>query len=517
MLDEQLYGVATVASLYERAIRRYADREAIVSGDTRYTYRQFGEEISRYVQMFKSYGLKRGDALALLSGNRPEVMFVMAACQFMGMRYTPLHPLGSVEDHVFVLEDAEICALVVDGCAYPDQARALPSLRMVLTFEACGFGHDLSERVAQFRPQPLQIDAVGSDIAQVFYTGGTTGRSKGVAMPHRMWVNNMKGLAAEREFPLPLRFLMASPISHAGGGNIAPIQLKGGAIVIQPKFDPLSFLQMVERERITATILVPTALYSVLDHPRLKEFDVSSLKLIVYGSAPIAPTRLEQAMEVFGPIFCQLYGQTECGSISYLALADHSLDKAHLLESCGLPVMGIDVRILDQDLREVQVGEIGEICVRGPSIMAGYWKRPEETAKVFEGGWLHTGDLAKRDADGYLYIVGRAKDMIISGGFNVYPKEIEDVIGEHPAVALCAVIGVPHPKWGEAVTAFVVAKAGASARPDELIAMVKDRKGAVHAPKTVYFVESLPLTGYHKVDKVALRKPFWEEQARQVG
>ncbi|MDP3750014.1 MAG: AMP-binding protein [Phenylobacterium sp.] len=514
---DPLHDVAPIAAFFDRAIRRFADRECIVDGERRYTYRQFGDEVSRYIQVFKAYGLRRGDGIALLSGNRVEAMFVVAAAQFIGLRYVALHPLSKIDEHIFVLDDAEITALVLDANDYPEQARLRPGELKVFTFDAFDAGIDISAHLPEFEPQDLVVEADGGELNWLYYTGGTTGRPKGVLMSHRMAVTNMMNLAAEREWPEAPRYLMASPISHAGGFNAGPVMLKGGAMIIIARFDPLLFLETVEKEQISAIVMVPTLLYSVLDHPRLKDFDLSSLKLIMYGSAPISPQRLEQAIKAFGPIFGQFYGQSECGPISYLAAADHDLSKPHRLQSCGLPIAGKQVKVMNANNEEVAVGDVGEICVRGPGVTDGYWKRPGEAEKVFAAGWLHTGDLAKRDAEGYLYIVGRAKDMVVTGGFNVYPKEVEDTIGQHPAVAICAVIGVPHERWGEAVTAFVVLKAGETATEAELIALVKDKRGAVQAPKTVHFVDDLPLTGYQKVDKVALRKPFWAAQERQVG
>jgi fatty-acyl-CoA synthase len=275
-------------------------------------------------------------------------------------------------------------------------------------------------------------------------------------------------------------------------------------------------MEIVQRERINGVTLVPTALYALLDHPRLDEFDLSSLEMILYTGAPISPTRLKQALDHFGPIFCQGFGQTECQHVTYLSKSDH-LGDPRRLASCGLPLMGIELKLLDPDLNEVPVGEVGEVCVRGPCVMSGYWKRPEETAEALRGDWLHTGDLATRDADGYIYLVGRAKDMVVSGGFNVYPKEVEDVLEGHAAVAMCAVIGVPDERWGEAVTAFVVLHAGASVDPAELKTLVREKKGPVYAPKSINFEASLPMTSLNKIDKKALRARYWGDKVRQIG
>jgi fatty-acyl-CoA synthase len=223
-------------------------------------------------------------------------------------------------------------------------------------------------------------------------------------------------------------------------------------------------------------------------------------------------------MAHFGPVFMQLYGQTEAPQVvTALRRADHDLARPERLGSCGLPAAGLQVKLLCDNLREVAPGEVGEICVRGPLVMEGYWRRQEENAAVFRGGWLHTGDMAKADGDGFFYIVDRSKDMIISGGFNVFPREVEDVLTQHPAVSAAAVIGVPDPKWGEAVKAIIVRRPGAAATADQLMAWVKEKKGAVYAPKSVDFADSLPVTALGKPDKKALRARYWAGRERQVS
>jgi len=379
------------------------------------------------------------------------------------------------------------------------------------------FGVDLTEEMARFATQAIVVDARPEDISTLAYTGGTTGRPKGVMFGHRTTVQMVLLELAEWEWPRDLRFLAATPVSHAAGAFLIPTQLRGGSFFMQPGFDPDRFLATVERERITATFLVPTMIYALLDHPRLRDYDLSSLEMCVYGAAPISPERLKEALAVFGPIFCQLYAQTEAPQcVTYLRKADHDPARPDRLTSCGTPIAGVRVKLLDDDCNEVAAGEVGEICVQGPLVMDGYWKRPEETAAAFRGGWLHTGDLARRDADGYFMIVDRKKDMIVSGGFNVYPREVEDALTQHDAVRMAAVIGVPDAHWGEAVKAFVVLKRGANVAAEELIAYVRQKKGAVYSPKTIEIVEDVPVTGLGKVDKKALRAPYWENRSRQV-
>ena len=288
------------------------------------------------------------------------------------------------------------------------------------------------------------------------------------------------------------------------------------------KFDPAEVLKAIEEQRITATMLVPSMLYALMDHPDSQTRDLSSLETVYYGASAINPVRLAEAIRRFGPIFAQYYGQSEAPmAITYLAKADHDEKR---LTSCGRPTLFARVALLGDDGKPVPQGEPGEICVSGPLLAGGYWHLPEATADTFKDGWLHTGDMAREDEDGFYFIVDRVKDMIVTGGFNVFPREVEDVIAEHPAVAQVCVVGTPDEKWGEAVTAVVVLRADAAtddaaieAMTAEIQAAVKDRKGSVQSPKRVVVVDALPLTGLGKPDKKAVRAQFWEGAGRAVG
>jgi fatty-acyl-CoA synthase len=250
-------------------------------------------------------------------------------------------------------------------------------------------------------------------------------------------------------------------------------------------------------------------IYALLDHPRFDEFDLSSLETIFYGASAMSPTRLREAIARFGPVFFQFYGQSEAPmSLTILRRAEHQPDDPMRLTSCGRPVPWVEVALLDDQNRPVAMGEPGEICARGPLVMGGYHNKPEQTAEALAGGWLHTGDVAVADDEGFLRIVDRKKDMIVTGGFNVYPREIEDVLGGHPFVSNCAVVGVPDARWGEAVKAVVVLRPGAAPCADELIALVRARKGSVQAPKTIDFVDAIPVTALGKADKKTLRARY---------
>jgi fatty-acyl-CoA synthase len=518
----ELYRTCTVGEMFLRALQRSPQALAVQYDAKTLTYEELTAEVGRAVSAFRSAGLRPGDGIAILAPNRPELVTVIIAAQVLGLRCTPLHPLGSEADHAYVLQDAEIACLIVDAGSFADRGRALSAAvrlpKGTLTLGPAAFGADLLAAMAAGVPAPLKVEANPAGIPYLLYTGGSTGRPKGVIHSHRSYVFNTLVAMAEREWARELRFLVATPLSHVAGMLLAAPMLRGGSIHLLPRFTPEAYLTCVQEQRITQTFVAPTMIYALLDSPRLREFDVSSLEIINYGSAPISPARLAHGIEVFGPIFTQVYGQTEALATLTRLLA-RELDPAHpeRMESCGRPNGAIELRLLDEALAEVPPGEVGEICLRGPMVMEGYWKRPEETAAALRGGWLHTGDLAREDSDGFLYIVDRLKDMIVSGGFNVYPREVEDALTAHPSVAAAAVIGVPDAHWGEAVKAVVVLKNGSGTSAEELIAHVRERKGPVCAPKSVDFVAELPLTAVGKADKKRLRAQYWPQAGRQVG
>jgi fatty-acyl-CoA synthase len=326
---------------------------------------------------------------------------------------------------------------------------------------------------------------------------------------------------AEWEFPDDLRMLIATPLSHAAAAFFIPVLQKGGAFYVMQGFSPDAFFDMVQAHRITATMLVPVMLYFLLDSPRAQSADMSSMQTIFYGASPMSPARLQQAIELWGQVFYQFFGQSEAPMVvANMRRKEHDLGRPQRLGACGRPSPWVPLALLDADGKPVAAGEAGEICVRGPLVMSGYKDMPEATAEAFAGGWLHTGDIGRLDDEGFLYIVDRTKDMIVTGGFNVYPREVEDVLSRHPAVQQVAVIGVPDAQWGEAVKAVVVVKPGVAADAAlaaDLKQTVKDAKGSVQAPKSVDYVDAIPLTPVGKPDKKALRARYWSKEARGVS
>lgn len=515
------------------ALRRHHDRPVLFLGDTTLTGGQLADRISQYIQAFEALGAGSGATVGLLSLNRPEVLMIIGAGQTQGYRRTALHPMGSLNDHAYVLSDAGATSLIIDpNPMFVERALGLlakvPSLTRVLTLgpvpaELADVGIDLIAEAARYPVRPLTAAELPPDhIGGLTYTGGTTGKPKGVIGTVGSILTMTTVQLAEWEWPEHPRFLMCTPLSHAGAAFFVPTIVKGGEMVVLPKFDPAEVLRVIEERRITATMLVPSMIYALMDHPDSHTRDLSSLETVYYGASAMNPVRLAEAIRRFGPIFAQYYGQSEAPmAITYLAKSDHDEKR---LTSCGRPTLFARVALLDGDGNAVPRGDVGEICVSGPLLAGGYWNLPEATEETFRDGWLHTGDMAREDDDGFLFIVDRVKDMIVTGGFNVFPREVEDVVAEHPAVAQVCVIGTPDEKWGEAVTAVIVLRPDHPADREsvatvtaEIQAAVKDRKGSVQSPKQVIVVDSVPVTALGKPDKKAVRARFWQGADRAIG
>lgn len=518
------------------ALKRHKDRPVLFLGDTTMTGGELADRISQYIQAFEALGAGTGAGVGLLALNRPEVLMILGAGQTQGFRRTALHPLGSLDDHAYVLSDAEVSTLIIDpNPMFVERALGLvqkvPSLRQILTIgpvppelaSSNVAAADLSAEAARYESTPLAAADLPPDhIGGLTYTGGTTGKPKGVIGTTQSITTMTTVQLAEWEWPENPRFLMCTPLSHAGAAFFTPVIVKGGELIVLTKFDPAEVLRVIEEQKITATMLVPSMIYALMDHPDSHSRDLSSLETVYYGASAMNPVRLAEAIKRFGPIFAQYYGQSEAPMvITYLAKKDHDEKR---LTSCGRPTLFARTALLGEDGKPVPPGEVGEICVSGPLLSGGYWKLPDVTADTFRDGWMHTGDLAREDSDGFWFIVDRTKDMIVTGGFNVFPRELEDVVAEHPSIAQVCVIGTPDEKWGEAVTAVVVLRpdapcdnAAVAAMTAEVQASVKERKGSVQAPKQVIVVDSVPVTALGKPDKKAVRAQFWKGAERTVG
>jgi len=520
----------TIGRLLENAARAYGARTAIIAGDRRISYAEMIGQVRRTGRALLAAGLERGDRVALLMPDRPEVLYAYYGALWAGLGVVPINARLGAADQEYIITDSGARAIVHDA-TYAERLSGI-----VAKLDNGVLAHRLSvDPLATLDGGiPLELlldkqsDAPGApevspdDLYGIYYTGGTTGRPKGVAHTHRTFGSALFSELLELGLGEADTFAHCAPLTHASGGFVLPIWMRGGTNLVLGGFDPDRLLDAMAKDRVTATLLVPTMIYVLLDHPATSAADTSSLKTVVYGAAPMGTERLVEGLERFGPVFAQLYGQTEApNQLTVLRKDDHAeaIRTGDLtpLSSCGRPVAIADVRLLDDDLNEVAPGTEGEICARGPHVMTGYWNRPEETAAALRDGWLCTGDIARSDERGFLYIVDRKKDMIISGGYNVYPKEVEAALFTHPAVRDACVIGVPDDKWGEAVKAVVVLDPAANVSADELIGWVKAAKGSVNSPKTIDFVDAIPLTAVGKHDKPTLRKQYWGGKTRAVN
>jgi len=452
-------------------------------------------------------GVQPGDKVGILSANDPTAFSCVFGIARAGAVWCPINPRNAAGENAELL-DLFDCAALIHQPAFDDLvAEIAPNLPKLTTRVRLGdeFQAWLDAARDDGPAEAFQPD----DVVALVGTGGTTGRPKGVMLTDR----NLETMSAITLMSYPFEerpvYLALAPLTHAAGVLCFPVLARGGEVVIMAKPDVARFLELIERHGVTHTFLPPTLIYMVLGHEALDTTDLSSLQCFWYGAAPMSAARLAEALDRIGPM-AQLFGQSEAPMmISTMSPADHRLPDGSIatarLSSAGRPSPLVTVAILDEQGTPVPRGERGEICVRGSLVMAGYYRNPEATAEVSTHGWHHTGDIGFLDADGFLYIVDRAKDMVITGGFNVYSAEVEQALMAHAAVRDCAVIGLPDEKWGERVTAVIQPQPGAEIDPDELIAFVKDRIGSVKAPKQIEIWADLPRSTIGKVLKKEIR------------
>ena len=374
-------------------------------------------------------------------------------------------------------------------------------------------------------PEPPQVEVdPHRDIERIHYTSGTTGRPKGAIWPFGMSYHSVTSVLINMDRPMGPEDvnLNIGPLTHAAGLMMMVYYSKGATNIILPRFDEQNVLETIQRERVTSVLFIPTMLYRLLLRPDIRDYDLSSVKRVWYGTAPMAPDRLKQGMEIFGNVFRQNYGMTEIPQpITFLGPEDHVTEGEprvlRRLSSAGRPAMGVEVRILDEDGQELGPGQVGEIVLRSNKLVSGYWNMPQETAESFKDGWFHTRDMGAWDEDGFLYIKDRKSDMIISGGFNVYPREVEEVIMGLEGVAEAVVVGVPHELWGEAIKALVLLKPGAHLTPKEIMDHCGRNLSGYKKPKSVEFIDKVPRNHYGKIDRRALREPYWRDKDRRVN
>ena len=506
------------------------DRTAILDGDVRYSYKETRAVSQQIARAMWASGLRGEERVAIYSINDARVLFCMLGLMRAGGVWVPVNYRNAVDANVEYMNYAETSWLFYHS-RFRDRVAELrkrvPGLRSLVCIDAeDGDSPSLEsfmERGAEAEESDWADPQGNTDrLVGLVPTGGTTGPARGVRVTSLAW-GTMTEMAAQYwrgEGADPV-CLSTAPLSHAAG-VVAFVMLAIGATnVILPGFDALEVLRGIERHRVTHLFLPPTAFYALLAHPEVGKFDYSSLRVFLLAGSPVSPDKFKRGVEIFGPCMCQCYGQTEAPmlltwldrkTVAAAAAGNHP----ERLRSCGKPTSAVRLAVMDDQGRILPPNQPGEVVARGPLVTPGYHKMPEATAEIRAHGWHHTGDIGYRDEDGYFYIVDRKKDMIISGGFNVFSAEVEAGIMALPQVLECAVIGVPDDKWGEAVQAIVVLKEGESLTAEAVIAHCKSELGGVKAPKSVEFRREIPKTAAGKTDRKELRKPFWAGEERGV-
>ncbi|MFC4766656.1 fatty acid--CoA ligase [Effusibacillus consociatus] len=510
-------------------VRNCANKTAVLDGDVRLTYGEFGDRVKRLAGKLQEMGVEKGDRIGLLMLNSFRYLEVFYASFMLGAIAVPLNIRLAGPEIAFILNDSGTKVLFFHREFIPvvyQLRQDLPGIQHYVLAEdvpiaeaSAIFYEDLMlEPVA-----PQEAELMDEDTATIMYTGGTTGLPKGVMLTHKNLAVNAYQVALATGYSREDVYLHAAPMFHAAdGASTFAITMVGGTHSHVRAFEPKLVLETIQREQVTSMLLVPTMINMLVNHPEVTNYNLSSFKRLLYGASPIPAEVLKKAISILGCQFFQAYGMTEAAPcLTFLRPEHHIVDgdekATRRLQSCGQPLFNVDLKIADPDGNEVPYGTVGEVVARGPNIMKGYWNRPEETAAVLRDGWYWSGDMAVMDEDRFVYIVDRKKDMIITGGENVYSVEVENVIYQHPAVLEAAVIGVPDETWGEAVKAIVVPKSGQELTAEDLIAHCRSQLANYKVPKSVDFADALPKSGAGKILKRTLRDQYWQTRQRQVN
>ncbi|MFZ3118118.1 MAG: long-chain-fatty-acid--CoA ligase [Variovorax sp.] len=510
-----------------RAAQQTPNAVASVFQGRERTFAQLIDRVARIGGMLRQLGVQPGDRVGMLALNSDWYLEYYPGVYWAGGVVNPINTRWSAAEIAFSLDDCQTRVLIVDEAfagMVDELKRRSPSLRTVIHV---GDGEPrtgmLGYEALLAQAEPVE-DALrgGEDLAGVFYTGGTTGSPKGVMLPHRGLYSNAIGVVAEGAIQRGCIGLHAAPMFHlADGCFMNAMFASGGRHVIVPRFEPIAVLEAIQNNGVTEALLVPTMIQMMVDHPDLGRYRLDHFRNVLYGASPISEGLLDRAMKALPSAgFTQLYGMTELSPMATVLTQEMHREAGRAKgrhRSGGRAAIGCEVRIVDSLGQEVPRGAVGEVAVRGPGVMLGYWNKPAETAAALRDGWMFTGDGGRMDEDGYVFIVDRIKDMIVTGGENVYSVEVESAVATHPAVASCAVIGVPDEQWGELVHAFIVKKPGSSLTAQELIDHCKTRIAGYKCPRQVSFIDAMPLSGAGKILKTQLRAPFWEGRERKVA
>ena len=496
--------------------RKTPSRVAVVAGDRTVTFGELRDRTNQVANALLELAAP-GDRVGILAENLPEYVECYYGVPAAGMALNFLNYRLHPKEWAWILNDAEARVLIVQQ-KYLDQLRPLlagiPSVEHVIVIGGTAAdGHPSYDDLIGSAPTSEPAITVDEDsTAWLLYTSGTTGFPKGAMLTHRNLTVAIMASVVEYEPQPDERTLIAFPLCHVSGYSVPVTHVRGGRIVLTPMFEPELWMRMVDEHGITGTSMAPTMLNFILQHPKLGEYALTTLRGIGYGAAAMPVEVLRAAIARFGPIVYSGFGMTELGGnvLTFPRAAHERATRGdeYLLGSCGTPMCLADVMVVDEHMVECPPGVVGEMVVRGEQVLKGYFNNPEGTAKAFEGGWFHTGDMARRDDEGFFYIVDRMKDMIITGGENVYSREVEEVLYLHPSVSEAAIVGLPDPTWGENVTAVVVLKPGSTATEAEIIGVCRDRLAGYKKPKRVIFLDELPKTVSGKIIKRELRDRF---------
>lgn len=506
----------------------WPDNIAVVFEGKHYTYKQFNERINKFANFLITSGCKKGDGLAVMADNCSKYLEVYFAAAKIGVRVTPVNVRLGDDEIAYIIQDSETACFVV-GDAYEEKIKRMKdNLKNIKTWVTLdnpvpGFldYDNVLEMSLASEPDLDQFNIQEDDLAILMYTGGTTGLPKGVMLSHRSALLAGITAAIANGFTEDDSTCFVLPVFHVSWWPILAIFIVGGKVCINRKPSLDTIFKLIEDEKCTHMNLVPTIYGWMIDWPSIENYDLSSLRLLTYAGSPFPTEVLKKCIRKFGNKFAQGYGATETAGagISGLAIKEHHLDglKQKYLVSAGKPMPNSRVKIVDENDRTLGPGEYGEICVKGKHIMMGYWKNPKLTDAVLKGGWYHTGDMGYIDQDGYIFMTDRKADMIISGGENVYPKEVEDIIYRHPAVRECAVVSAPDAKWGEVVQAVVVLHPDKQATAEEIIEHCKKHLAGYKCPKAVAFWNDIPKSIVGKIVKKDIKMKFWEGKDRMIS
>ena len=499
--------------LLTRAANYYPNHTAFVIDDEAMTYKDLNERVNKLANALLDLGLKKGDRVGLLFHNSYGYLESYLALYKAGLVWVRLNARLTPSEHKAMLDDSEAKALIHDD-QFTDVVEGIKEGLEWVIQKGEGPGQNYDELVENGGDHDPEVRVTLDDISDLWYTSGTTGTPKGIMLTHRNILTCSQLLLTDiYDITSQDKFLTPGALSHAGSVRVLPFIIRGATCYLQTHFDSEKMLQDTQDLKITDWALVPTMLVTIMDHPDFNKYDLSSLKRITYAGSPLPMERIKEALEKFGPILDQSYGQAESIiTITHLSREEHKVvgDPVHdhRLASAGREYPGVQVRVVDDKDNVVGPNEIGEVVTRSDLVMRGYWNQPEATKEALRGGWLYTGDLGYIDDEGYLYLVDRKHDKIITGGLNVYPREVEEVMSRHPAVAQVAVFGVKDSRWGEAVTAAIVPRQGRSVTEEELMSFCREQLSGYKKPKKIFFTDDLPKNLYGKVMRKELKKQF---------